>query len=38
MVLTGDVNLDKSASDTAVQEQIDEPSVQTQWQVMTSNA
>ena len=32
-VLTGDVNLDKLASDTIVQNQAGEPSVETQWQV-----
>ena len=38
IVLTGDVNLDKSASDTIVQKEAGEPSVETQWQVKTSNA
>ena len=38
IVLTGDVNLDKSASDTIVQNEAGEPSVETQWQVLTSNA
>jgi len=32
------VNLDKSACDTIVQKQAGDPSVATQWQVMTSNA
>ena len=38
LVLTGDVNLDKSASDAIVQPETGEPSVVTQWQVFTSNA
>ena len=37
-MLTGDVNLDKSASDSIVQKEAGEPSVETQWQVKTSNA
>ena len=38
IVLTGDVNMDKSASDTIVQKEAGDPSVETQWQVVTSNA
>ena len=38
LVLTGDVNLDKKASDNVVQKLVGEPSVDTQWQVLTSNA
>ena len=37
IVLTGDVNLNKSESDSIVQEEVGEPSVETQWQVLTSN-
>ena len=38
MVLTGDVNMDKGACDTIVQKKAGEPSVATQWQVLTSIA
>ena len=38
IVLTGDVSLDKPASDTIVQKEAGEPSVETQWQVKTSDA
>ena len=38
IVLTGDVNLVKSACDSIVQPEKGEPSVETQWQVMTSTA
>ena len=38
LVLTGDVNMDKSASDSIVQKETGVPSVDTQWQVLTSNA
>ena len=38
MVLTGDVNMDKSACDTVVQKIAGDPSAATQWQVLTSIA
>ena len=38
LVLTGDVNMDKSACESLVQKQAGEPAVETQWQVLTSNA
>ena len=38
IVLTGDVNMDKIASDSIVQQEAGDPSVETQWQVLTSNA
>ena len=36
-VLTGDVNMNKNECDTIVQKDFGEPSVQSQWQVKTSN-
>jgi hypothetical protein len=38
IVLTGDVNLDKTASDSIVQQDFGDPTVENQWQVKTSNA
>ena len=38
LVLTGDTNLEKIHGDSIVQKQKGEPSVETQWQVLTSNA
>ena len=37
-VLTGDVNLNKTESDTIVQKMSGDPSLGSQWQVLTSNA
>jgi len=36
-VLTGDVNMNKNECDTIVQNDLGEPSVETHWQVKTSN-
>ena len=38
VVLTGDVNLNKSESESAVQNDFGGPSVEKQWQVLSSNA
>ena len=38
IVLTGDVNIDRAVADSVVQPEIGEPSVGSQWQVMTSAA
>ena len=38
IVLTGDVNLDKATGDSLLQTEFGDPSLETKWQVMTSNA